>query len=474
MSDTLGIILKNSRESKNLNIAQVAKGTRIRAHYIQAMEADDFAFLPSPVQARGFLRVYAEFLGLDANDLLSKLEPHPQSSVPQTTDTSNSSVDSDKLDGIDLISPPSPATVLPATINTAPEPSDDHPIEDENDFQFEAASVSAQSPESLAQGKSNLIFFSIGEQLRLQREALGLSLNEVEKHSHVLRRYLESIEAGDFENLPTSVQARGMLTNYARFLEIDLEEILLRFADGLQAQRLERQQINNGSSGSPSKVSKQISAFRRYISIDLLFGGGLIILLIVFAVWGTGRVIDLYNAPASVATAASISDIILTPLQSATVEGLDLTQPALILTNTPAVDMTQISGVPASNQGQVQVYVVVLQRTWLRIIVDGKISLEGRVEPGSAYPFNGNNQVEVLTGNGSALQIIYNQTDLGVMGIFGELVDRIYTPNSILEPTATITPTPTITPKPSLTPRTTNTPVPTRTPIYSPTLKLNP
>jgi hypothetical protein len=82
--------------------------------------------------------------------------------------------------------------------------------------------------------------------------------------------------------------------------------------------------------------------------------------------------------------------------------------------------------------------------------------------------------VEVLTGNGSALQIIYNQTDLGVMGIFGELVDRIYTPNSILEPTATITPTPTITPKPSLTPRTTNTPVPTRTPIYSPTLKLNP
>jgi hypothetical protein len=265
-----------------------------------------------------------------------------------------------------------------------------------------------------------------------------------------------------------------MLTNYARFLEIDLEEILLRFADGLQAQRLERQQINNGSSGSPSKVSKQISAFRRYISIDLLFGGGLIILLIVFAVWGTGRVIDLYNAPASVATAASISDIILTPLQSATVEGLDLTQPALILTNTPAVDMTQISGVPASNQGQVQVYVVVLQRTWLRIIVDGKISLEGRVEPGSAYPFNGNNQVEVLTGNGSALQIIYNQTDLGVMGIFGELVDRIYTPNSILEPTATITPTPTITPKPSLTPRTTNTPVPTRTPIYSPTLKLNP
>ncbi|HBG74182.1 MAG: hypothetical protein A2X25_03940 [Chloroflexi bacterium GWB2_49_20] len=474
MSETPGIILKNRRESKNLNIAQVVKRTRIRAHYIQAMEADDFASLPSPVQARGFLRVYAEFLELDANDLISSLEPHSRFFIQQTTDKPNSNVDSDKLDGIDLIPPSSPATVLLATINTPPEPSDNHPIEEENGLQFETESVPIQSPESLAPSKSKYFFFSIGEQLRLQREALGLSLNEVEKHSHVLRRYLESIEAGDFENLPSSVQARGMLINYARFLEIDLEEILLRFADGLQAQLLERQQPNHGIPGSSFKGSKQLSAFKRFISIDMLFGGGLIILLIVFAVWGTGRVIDLYKPPASLATAASISDIILTPLQSATIEGLDLTQPALLLTNTPAANFTQISGIPTGQQGQVQVYVVVLQRTWLRIIVDGEILLEGRVEPGSAYPFSGNNQVEVLTGNGSALQIIYNQADQGVMGIFGEVVDRIYTQNSILEPTATITPTPTITPKPSLTPHITKTPVPTRTLIFSPTPLVNP
>jgi hypothetical protein len=132
-------------------------------------------------------------------------------------------------------------------------------------------------------------------------------------------------------------------------------------------------------------------------------------------------------------------------------------QTPLPVSVTSEVTAPQVSSIPPSDQGQVQVYVVVLQRTWLRIIVDNKISLEGRVEPGNAYSFYGNEQVEVLTGNGAALQITHNQIELGVMGVFGQIVDNIYTQNSIIKPTATITPTPTITPKPSITPRITST-----------------
>ncbi|MFH1907224.1 MAG: hypothetical protein ABIL11_07575, partial [Chloroflexota bacterium] len=82
---------------------------------------------------------------------------------------------------------------------------------------------------------------------------------------------------------------------------------------------------------------------------------------------------------------------------------------------------------------------------------------------GSAYPFDGDDQIEVLTGDGSAVQIIYNQADLGVMGTFGEVVNRIYTPKNILNPTPTPKPTSTATPR--------FTPIPSKTPtrIYSPT-----
>ena len=50
--------------------------------------------------------------------------------------------------------------------------------------------------------------------------------------------YLQALEAGEFDHLPSSVQARGMLNNYAHFLDLDVDALLLTFAEGLQTQRL--------------------------------------------------------------------------------------------------------------------------------------------------------------------------------------------------------------------------------------------
>jgi len=101
------------------------------------------------------------------------------------------------------------------------------------------------------------------------------------------------------------------------------------------------------------------------------------------------------------------------------------------------------------------------------VVVDGKIKFEGRITPGTAYPYDGNIQIEVLTGNGAAVGILYNQSDLGSMGTLGEVVDHIYTANAILNPTATFTPSPTITLKPSVTPRPSATLRPSITPRQS-------
>ena len=459
MVETPGNLLKKQRESKNLSIAQVAKSTRVRAVYLQAMESDDFAALPSPVHARGFLRVYADFIGLDPEVLIEKLSSELRFKTIEKFVEDSTFGDNQKSEPTVEDTPRT--SIFRKNVGMTGKSSDKIPnFSDEIEENALDLSFPNPEPSHSTPTQSNIIFSSIGNKLRNQREELGLSLNEVEKQSHVLKRYLVSIEAGEFENLPSSVQARGMLTNYASFLEIDTDEILLRFAEGLQTQLLEKQVPGSRKPRSAAESKNRISALRRYISIDLIFGGVLIILLIFFAVWGTGKVIDLYNSPASISNAESISDIILTPIQSATAETLAFTPTVLLASSSPGFDSTQILEIPVNAQGQVQVNVVVLQRTWLRISVDNKVLLEGRVEPGNAYSFNGNNQVEVLTGNGAALQIYHNQMDLGIMGSFGEIVDTIYTANAILKPTATITPTPTITPVPSVTPRVTSTEIP--------------
>ena len=72
MTTTIGQRLKTAREEQRLTLDKVFESTRIRIQYLQALEEDDVSVMPSPVQARGYLRNYAEFLGLDVTKLLEE------------------------------------------------------------------------------------------------------------------------------------------------------------------------------------------------------------------------------------------------------------------------------------------------------------------------------------------------------------------------------------------------------------------
>ena len=72
---TIGEKLRLAREARKLSIKQVVLIIRVRAHYLQAIEADNYSAMPSPAQARGFLRIYADFLKVDAAETLNELRP---------------------------------------------------------------------------------------------------------------------------------------------------------------------------------------------------------------------------------------------------------------------------------------------------------------------------------------------------------------------------------------------------------------
>jgi transcriptional regulator with XRE-family HTH domain len=81
MSDSVGARLRQARELRRLTLQQVSETTKVRIHYLQALESDDHSAIPSAAQARGFLRIYADFLGLDLADLLPVARP-VESPVP--------------------------------------------------------------------------------------------------------------------------------------------------------------------------------------------------------------------------------------------------------------------------------------------------------------------------------------------------------------------------------------------------------
>ena len=69
---------------------------------------------------------------------------------------------------------------------------------------------------------------------------LSLTLEEIERHTRMRAQFMDALEKGNFDELPSPVQTRGMLSNYASFLDLDVDDILLQFADALQARHRER------------------------------------------------------------------------------------------------------------------------------------------------------------------------------------------------------------------------------------------
>jgi hypothetical protein len=61
----IGNSLREARQRKELDFLELEQGTKIRAKYLRALEDEAFETLPSPTYVKGFLRTYADYLGLD-------------------------------------------------------------------------------------------------------------------------------------------------------------------------------------------------------------------------------------------------------------------------------------------------------------------------------------------------------------------------------------------------------------------------
>lgn len=463
---SVGEKLRQARIEKGFSLEQAVMSTRIRKHYLEALERGDRESLPSPVQGRGFLRLYAGYLGLPGEDLVAEWEGREPSTSPVSTASPPSQPAQQDA--------PAPPFAPPVEVDGDAESELENPVpavEEKSDLPVGAG---APAPISSA---SQAILIEIGGILQRQRERLGLSLDDVEKHTHIRGRYLSAIENGRLDQLPSTVQCRGMLSNYAAFLNLDTDAVLLRFAEALQTRRVERlppATVNGGSSGGKStKSARATTPARRFVTPDLIFGAALILVLFIFIVWTVSRL--GLPAAASQPTLPSVSDVLLatpsltspaqTPSPGLVIppENLGTSEAVSALPQTTSEAAQPTATLGPINNDPLQVYIVTKQRTFLRVTVDGRLRFNGRLVPGNAYPFSGANRIDILLGNAAAVRVYFNQQELFGLGDPGQSANISFTREGVLTPT----PLPSATP--SATPEVTNTPT-SGTPAASPTI----
>lgn len=70
---TVGEMLRDERESRRYRLDELAKRTRIRLEYLEALETNEFAKLPSATFVKGYIKIYAQLFGFDHKPLLALL-----------------------------------------------------------------------------------------------------------------------------------------------------------------------------------------------------------------------------------------------------------------------------------------------------------------------------------------------------------------------------------------------------------------
>jgi len=485
---TLGELLRKTREENGLTIAESAYQTKIREHYLAALEDNQLSSLPSAVQGKGYLRLYAQFLGLEEKPLIDAWN-HPEHVVSEIT----ALLPEEVIPETDLVSKVEEDLESEIYSDDQPDVADQIIEEDLDSFEKSEKIIHGDEvqhnkdldKELVSISKTPLsdkIFNSIGKELNLQRTQLNLSFSEIEQFTNIRTYYLEVLENGNLEKLPSIPQAKGMLNNYATFLNLDVDKIMVEFAEGLQTRRNENYAPHK--IGSDNQLAYQVPEVKKvgwlkFITVDLILTTVLIVGLLIFIIWGAVNISGIQDQD-EVIDAPSISEILLENTPESTEEVLaeiiDEETTETVSQNTDSQDIatnevpdeepsenTPDEAGPVQSGDPVQVYIIARQRAYLKIDVDGETVFTGRVVPGNAYEYSGEISIELLTGNAAGLEIFYNLNPIGAIGEVGEVKSLIFTSS-----TGMVTPTPRFSPSPTSIQQLSPTPSPTATPTIAP------
>lgn len=243
---------------------------------------------------------------------------------------------------------------------------------------------------------------SLGERFRAAREQRGLTLSDVAEHLRIRSVYLAAIEEENWKAIGAPVYIRGFLRTYARYLGLDPEESVAAFSASQGAEPAQPAPAAAAGAG----YRPQGSALR-----PLIWIAGIIALALI------GFVVYLYVTPAhsqgpQVAAGPSA--------------GPQPTAPSLTggaATALPASPVPSPSAAPAAQPRTLVIHLTA--PSWLRVTVDGNVSIEGTFPAGTTKTFHGSAAL-VRVGNAGGVELSVDGKSVGKLGGTGDVVEKSF------------------------------------------------
>jgi cytoskeleton protein RodZ len=264
---------------------------------------------------------------------------------------------------------------------------------------------------------------ALGDRFRAAREARGLTLSAVSEQIRIRSVYLAAIEEENWSTIGAPVYVRGFLRSYARFLGLDPEETVTAFNTGSPVEASARPFVSPGfvpgarpgDAGAVEEPVRPRRSLSALVWVAALVAVGLIALVVYneFAPRpdAGGVVIAASSAPSPLPSndaGAGENGLAASPGPSAS--------PG---TGSPSPDVL-------SSAGPNSLALVLSAPSWLRVTVDGSVSMEGTFPAGTAKTFHGKTAL-LRVGNAGGVEVYVDGKDVGKLGKAGDVVDRSFT-----------------------------------------------
>jgi transcriptional regulator with XRE-family HTH domain len=257
---------------------------------------------------------------------------------------------------------------------------------------------------------------SLGKHLREEREARGITLEQISRVSNISLSYLRALEEDHYHTLPAPAFTVGFLRQYARCIGIDPEDVVLRYRMAAQKE-----------GGLLRERSIEKSGTRRRRSISIL-GGSVLILILLWMV--------LYPGPEM--TGERVRTIRIPRTSPEEIKKEQLKKELGIVEDVPqngafhrgtatgvkgSVDGSGSQGGAASQTGSIEVILLAIENTWVEIHVDSEPGYRKTLDPGDRYSWRAREKVKLRIGNGTGVRIFYNGKVYENLGKKGDVVN---------------------------------------------------
>lgn len=370
MSD-LARRFRDAREASAFSLTDAERATRIKRRFLEAIEAGDFAQLPDGLPSRGFVRLYARFLGLDEDQALAEFDAETGGAAVLPIEPVPSQPERRPMQSKFTRPQVAPARATVTWKGALPPAAD--------------ADLPA---EGFARTRRSLAELDEEEDTAMVPERNGSRPSQA---------------AG-------SAQAR---TSFSLRPTPVIEDVNFARANVARAK---------ATRGARSQGPRPQVALPRALRDVRLWTGVAAVALVAVLAWLVVSVI----APAVRSATAAAAPPVATQAARPTVELQATAAPVAVPGVQPTRPPTQP---PAATGAAVQVALDALERAWVRVRVDGAVVFEGIPPPGPTAAWQARQSIGVETGNAGAFEAVVNGQRVGRLGDRNAALKRTWDAN---------------------------------------------